>query len=67
MAGFGAERAAGDDRGLAVRDGMLVERRLEQIPVDRGQSLEAEFVGAVGAIPHPSFLHAHSSQTQLAA
>ena len=58
MAGLGAERAAGDDRRLAGGDGVLVERRLGQIPVDRGEIFEAEFVGAVGAVPHTRFLHA---------
>ena len=37
MAGLGAERAAGDDRRLAVADRVLVERRVGQVPVDRGR------------------------------
>jgi hypothetical protein len=32
---------------------MLIERRLGQIPVDRGETFEAEFVGAIGAVTHP--------------
>jgi len=31
MAGFGAKRPAGDDRGLAIADGMFVERGFGQI------------------------------------
>jgi hypothetical protein len=57
VAGFRAERAALDDRGLAGGDGMLVERRDVQIPVDRSQVLEPEFVGALGAVPQSRFLH----------
>ncbi len=56
-AGLRADRAALHDRGLAGRDGMLVERRRIEIPVDRSQVLESEFVGAVGAVPQSRFLH----------
>ena len=63
VAGLGAERAAFDERGFAGGDGMLVKRRLGQVPVDRGELFEAEFVGAIGAVPHTRFLHAKSSQT----
>ncbi len=58
MAGFGAKRAAGDDRRLAVADGKFVERGFGQIPVHAGEVFEAEFVGAVGAVPHTRLLHA---------
>src|SRR5262249_44672054 len=56
-AGFGAERAALDDRALAVRNRVLVKRSLQQIPMDRREILEAEFVSAVGAVPQTRFLH----------
>ena len=56
-AGLRAERAAGHDGGLASRDRVLVERGRGVIPVDRGEILEAEFVGAVGAVPQTRFLH----------
>ena len=58
MAGFGAERAARDDRGLVGRDGVLVERRLGQVPSHLGETLETELVGATGAVPHTRLLHA---------
>ena len=64
VAGLGAERAAFDQRGFAGRDRMLVERRFGQIPVDRGEVLKAEFVGAIGTVPHTRFLHANSSPTR---
>src|SRR5262249_42713126 len=55
--GLGGERAALHDLRLAARDRVLVERRLAQIPMDRLETLEPEFVGAVGAVPHSRFLH----------
>ena len=57
MSGFGAERAAGDDGRLIVADGVLVKRGLGKIPMNAGEIFEAEFVGAVRAIPYTSFLH----------
>ena len=57
MPGLGAERTALHDVAFARRDGVLVERRRVQIPVDRGQILEAEFVSAECAVPQTSFLH----------
>ncbi len=62
MAGLGAERAAFDQRGFASGDGMFVKRRFGVIPVDRGEIFEAEFVGAMSAVPHTRFLHAKPSQ-----
>ena len=61
-AGLRAERAAFDHGGLAGRDGMLIEGRRGQIPMNRGEVLEAEFVGAVGCCssnpsPARNFLH----------
>ena len=41
-AGLGAQRAALHDGGLARADGVLVERGRGEIPVDRGEILEAE-------------------------
>src|SRR5262249_11010484 len=56
-AGLGAQRAALHHLRLAVPDGVLKKRRLGQIPMDRSQILEAEFIGAVGAVPQTGFLH----------
>jgi hypothetical protein len=56
-AGLGTERAALDDGAFPVGDGVLVERRLQQVPMDRRQFREAEFVSAVSAVPRPCFLH----------
>ena len=57
-AGLGAKRAALDQRALAVPDRMLDQDRVGQIPVHAGEVFEAEFVGAVRAVPHSRFLHA---------
>ena len=62
VTGLGAERAAFDQRGFASGDGVLVERGFGEVPVDRGEIFEAEFVGAMSAVPHTRFLHAKSSQ-----
>ena len=56
-AGLGAERAALDDVTFLVGDRVLVERRLGQVPVDRSEILEAEFVGAMSAVTQTCFLH----------
>ena len=56
-AGLRADRTALHDVGLARRDRMFVELRRFQVPVDLGQILETEFVGAVSAVPHTRFLH----------
>src|SRR5580704_5150080 len=57
MAGFGAERAAVDERALVVGDGVLDQHGVGQVPVDAGEIFKAEFVGAVGAVPRTRFLH----------
>ena len=57
-AGFGAKRAALDQRAFAVPDRMLDQDRIGQIPVHAGEVFKAEFVGAVRAVPHTRFLHA---------
>ncbi len=57
MAGLGAERAAGDDGRLAVADRVLVERGCGEVPMDRFEVLQAEFVGAVGTVPYARLLH----------
>ena len=62
-AGLRADRAALDQRRLPCCDGMLVERRRGQIPMHRAQPLEAEFIGAVGAVPQTRFLHESPSTT----
>ena len=56
-AGIGAERAAGGDLRFLGGDGEFVESRLGEIPVNGFEPLEAEFIGAMGAVPHTSFLH----------
>ena len=57
VAGLGAERAAVHERAFAVADGVLDQKSVGQIPVDAGEIFEAEFVGAVGAVPATRFLH----------
>src|SRR5580700_10459692 len=57
MAGFGAERAAVDERALVVGDGVLDQHGVGQVPVDAGEIFKAEFIGAVGAVPRTGFLH----------
>ena len=63
-AGFRAQRAALDDRGLARRDGMLVKRGRGQIPMHRAQIFETEFIGAEGAVPQTRFLHENLHDTR---
>jgi hypothetical protein len=60
VAGLGAKRAARDQLSFADRQGVLVERRLGQIPMHGAKIFEAEFVRAVGAVPYTRFLHARS-------
>ena len=57
MAGLGAERAAGDDGGFAVADRVLVKRRLGEVPVNRAEILETEFVGAESGVAQTGFFH----------
>ena len=64
MTGLGAERPARHDRSFPCRNGMLVEQRLGEVPVDSGQILEAEFVSAVSAVPHTLLLHQKFLPTQ---
>ena len=66
-AGLGADRPALDEGGLAAGDGVLVELRRIQIPVDRSEVLKAEFVSAVGAVPQTRFLHESLHSTPAAA
>jgi hypothetical protein len=56
-AGLRAQRATLDDGGFPGCDRMLVKQRRGKIPMDRGQILEAKFVGAMGAIAQTRFLH----------
>jgi hypothetical protein len=44
-------------RALVAGDRMLDQSRVGQIPIDPGEILEAEFVGAVSAVPQTRFLH----------
>ena len=57
-AGLGAERAALDDMALVGGERVFVELLGGQIPVDRGQILQAELVRAMGAVPKTRFFHA---------
>src|SRR3954447_10158651 len=63
MAGLGAERAALHDGALARARGMLVKLGRAEIPVHLTQILEAEFVGAVSAVPQTRFLHGRPPNT----
>ncbi len=56
-AGLGAKGAAVHQRALAVADGVLDEQGVGQIPMHAGEVFEAEFIGAVRAVPHSRFLH----------
>ena len=56
-ASLGAERAALHERAFAVCDRVLHQNGVGQIPMNAGEVLEAEFVGAVHAVPHARFLH----------
>src|SRR6185436_12409963 len=58
-AGLGAERAAFDHMAFLCRNREFVELLGRKIPVDRGQVLEAEFLGAVCAVPQTRFFHAN--------
>jgi hypothetical protein len=62
MSGLGAERTALDDVTFARRDSVLIEDRRVEIPVDRGQIFEAEFISAVCAVPQTSYLHEKTSR-----
>ena len=67
MTGLGAERAAGDDSGLAVADRVLVERRRGEVPMDAGEIFEAELVSTVGAVAQTRLFHGKSLLTRPAA
>src|SRR5262249_39294058 len=62
VTGPGAQCTAHDWRGLARRNGVLIECRLGQIPAHLGQILETEFLGTIGAVPHTTLSHSNSSQ-----
>src|SRR5690348_15363039 len=62
MTGLGAERSAYDQQSFARGDGVFVERRLCQVPVDCGEIFEAKFIGAIRTVPHALLLHVNSSQ-----
>jgi hypothetical protein len=47
-----------DEEALAVGDRVLDQNRVGQIPVDRREVFQAEFFGAMRAIPQTGFLHA---------
>src|ERR1700680_1545489 len=57
MAGFGAERAAVDERALVGGGAVLDRHWFWQVPVDAGEIFKSEFVGAVGSVPRTRFLH----------
>src|SRR5215471_13336479 len=56
-AGLRAQRATVYELRLAVGDGVFVEQRFREIPVNRGQISEAELIGAMGTVPQTRFLH----------
>src|SRR5580704_1008870 len=49
---------------LAVCQRVLAKRRLGKIPMNCRQILEAEFIGAMGAVPKTCFLHEYPPKTQ---
>ena len=57
MAGLGAERAARDDRRFAVADRVLIERRLDEVPVNLLEILQAELVGAKSCVTQTGLFH----------
>ncbi len=60
-AGVRDERSPVGEVGLAGRDRMLVEARRRDVPMHGLQAFQAEFVGAVRAVPHTAFLHGRPS------
>src|SRR4051794_3180631 len=58
-AGLGAERAAFDDAAFVHGDRELVKLLGGKVPVDRREVLEAEFLGAVCAVPQTRLFHAN--------
>src|ERR1700730_4023531 len=56
-AGLGAKCAAVNEVALAIPDGVLDKPGVGEIPVNAGELLEAEAVGAVSAVPDARFLH----------
>ena len=61
-AGLGAERAAFNDMAFIRGEREFVELLGGKIPVDRCEVLEAEFLGAVSAVPQTRLLHANLRQ-----
>jgi hypothetical protein len=55
--GLGAQRATGDDLGLAARNRMLVERGRGQIPMSGRKVFQAELVGAKSTVADAGLLH----------
>src|SRR2546430_9592706 len=60
-AGVRDERPPVGELGLARRDRMFVEARRRDVPMHGLQAFQAEFVGAVRAVPHTAFLHGRPS------
>src|SRR5262249_37407642 len=58
-AGFGADRAALHDSGVAGRNRMLVKLGRVEIPMNCSKIFEAELVGTAGAVPHTRLFHAN--------
>jgi hypothetical protein len=56
-AGFRNQRAAERQFRLAVPERVLIERRLKQVPMNRLEIFETEFVGAEGAVADARLLH----------
>src|SRR5262249_45106321 len=56
-AGLGAEGAALHERAFAISDCVLHQDGVGQIPMNAGEILETELIGAIGAVPHTRFHH----------
>ena len=54
---FGAQGAALHQRALAISDCVLHQNCIGQIPMNAGEILETELIGAVPAVSHARFHH----------
>src|SRR4051812_2277138 len=62
-AGLGAKRTAFDDVAFLGGQRVFVKLLGGKIPMDRSQVLEAEFLGAVSAVPQTRLFHASLRRT----
>src|ERR1700739_5718 len=56
-AGLGAEGTALHERAFAISDGVLHQNGVGQIPMNAGEILKTELVGALPGVPHTRFHH----------